>query len=177
MTLAGGEIYQAIERGVVDGSEYSTPGIDFNAGFAEVTDFWLTPGWHQSASIYGVMINKDSWARLSPNTQEKLKLAAQATMAWSLSWVERGSNEGTKNFLDAGIEINRLSDDELEKIQRVANTVVENAACEDKLYARIYHSMVSYLEDYDTWRDVSAPFNMTRDISDLPDLSKFESCM
>ncbi|BBI64117.1 hypothetical protein HSBAA_54230 [Vreelandella sulfidaeris] len=65
VTLAGGEVYQAIERGVIDAGEFSTPGVDFNAGFAEVADYWATPGWHQSASVFGVMINKDAWDALS----------------------------------------------------------------------------------------------------------------
>ncbi|MGQ7248790.1 TRAP transporter substrate-binding protein DctP [Halomonas sp. V046] len=177
VTLAGGEIYQAIERGVVDGAEFSTPGVDYKAGFGEVADYWMTPGWHQSASVFGVMINQESWDALSEETQEKLKIAAQATMAWSLAWSEKQSTEGTVKFLDDGTTINQLSEEDLKKIQDITNDVIVQGACEDPMHAKIYHSMISYLENYANWRDVSVPFNMSRVTDNLPSLEEIEACM
>src|SRR5690554_4293030 len=177
VNLAGGEIYQAIERGVVDAGEFSTPGVDYNAGFAEVVEHWSVPGWHQSASVFGVMINKDAWDALSEETQEKLKIAADATMAWSLAWSERGSTEGTENFIEAGVQINPLSAEELDRIQEITNEVIVRGACEHPDHAKVYHSMVSYLEHYATWRDISAPFNMSRTMDNLPSLEEIEACL
>jgi TRAP-type mannitol/chloroaromatic compound transport system substrate-binding protein len=60
VSMAGGEVYQALERGVIDGGEFSVPNVDWSAGFQQVTTHWSTPGWHQSASVFGVAINKDA---------------------------------------------------------------------------------------------------------------------
>ncbi|SFU80515.1 TRAP transporter substrate-binding protein DctP [Halomonas korlensis] len=177
VTLAGGEVYQAIERGVIDAGEFSTPGVDYQAGFAEVADHWSVPGWHQSASVFGVMINKDAWDALSEETQEKLKIAAEATMTWSLAWSERESTEGTQSFIDDGVEIHQLPEEDLERIQEITNEVILQGACEDPMHAKVYHSMVSYLEEYATWRDISAPFNMSRTMDNLPSLEELEACM
>ncbi len=177
VTLAGGELYQAIERGVVDAGEFSTPGVDYPLGFAEVVEHWSVPGWHQSASVFGVMINKDAWDALSEETQEKLKIAADATMAWSLAWSERGSTEGTEQFIEAGVEIHQFSDEDLERIQEMTNAVILRGACENPLHAKVYHSMVSYLEHYATWRDISAPYNMSRTMDNLPSLEELEACL
>lgn len=177
VNLAGGEIYQAVERGVVDAAEFSTPGVDYNAGFAEVVEHWSVPGWHQSASVFGVMINKDAWDALSEETQEKLRIAADATMAWSLAWSERGSTEGTENFIEAGVTINQLSEEELDRIQEITNEVILRGACEHPDHAKVYHSMISYLEHYATWRDISAPFNMSRTMDNLPSLEELEACL
>jgi len=177
VSLSGGEIYQALERGVVDGAEFSVPGIDYKAGFHEVTDYWATPGWHQSASVFGVMINKERWNELSAETQETLKIAAEATMAWSLSWSERRSTEGTKNFKEAGVEITRLPDEDLEKLQKIANEVIVKSSCGNKMTGKVYHSMISYLKDYANWRDVSVPFNLSRQYEELPNLKKIEDCL
>lgn len=177
VTLAGGEVYQAIERGVVDAGEFSSPGVDYSAGFAEVADHWSVPGWHQSASVFGVMINKDSWDALSEGTQEKLKVATIATMTWSLAWSERESTEATQKFIDAGVEIHQLPEEDLIEIQRMTNEVILQGACEDPLHAKVYHSMVSYMQQYATWRDVSVPYNMSRVTDDLPSLHELESCM
>lgn len=177
VTLAGGEIYQAIERGVIDAGEFSTPGVDYNAGFAEVADYWATPGWHQSASVFGVMINRDAWDALSEETQEKLRIAADATMAWALAWSERESTDATQNFIDAGVEINTFSEEDLARIQEITNQVILRGACEHPDHAKVYHSMIGYLEHYATWRDISAPFNMSRTMDDLPSLEELEACL
>lgn len=177
VTLAGGEVYQAIERGVIDAGEFSTPGVDYNAGFAEVADYWATPGWHQSASVFGVMINMDAWNALSEETQQKLRIAADATMAWSLAWSERESTDATQKFLDAGITINQFSEEDLAQIQDITNEVIVRGACEDQDHAKVYHSMVTYLEDYAKWRDVSVPFNMSRTMDNLPSLEEIEACL
>ncbi|WP_373183877.1 TRAP transporter substrate-binding protein DctP [Halomonas campaniensis] len=177
VTLAGGEIYQAIERGVVDGAEFSSPGVDFQAGFAEVANYWSTPGWHQSATVLGVMINKDSWDALSEETQEKLKLAAQANLAWSISHFEQSATEGTLAFQEAGVEISQLSEEELARIQEITNEVYLRGACEDPMYAKVLHSMLSYMDHYANWRDLSAPFNMSRTMDNLPSLEEIEACL
>ncbi|MCE8004530.1 TRAP transporter substrate-binding protein DctP [Billgrantia ethanolica] len=177
VTLAGGEVYQAIERGVVDAAEFSAPGIDYSVGLAEVADYWATPGWHQSATVFGVMINQDAWDALSEETQEKLKIAADATLAWSLAWSERESTEGTQKFIDAGVTINHFSESDLAHIQEVTNEVILRGACEHPDHAKVYHSMIGYLEHYATWRDISAPFNMSRTMDNLPSLEEIEACL
>ncbi|MDN3517436.1 TRAP transporter substrate-binding protein DctP [Aquisalimonas lutea] len=177
VTLSGGEIYQALERGVVDGAEFSTPGVDYKAGFHEVTNHWAVPGWHQSASVFGVMINKEAWDALDEQTQEQLKVAAESTMAWSIAWSERRSTEGTQAFKDAGVEISQMSEEDLKEIQQVANEVIVEGACENEQHARVYHSQISYLKEYAAWRDISVPFNLSRTIEDLPSLERIEECM
>nr|WP_290701967.1 TRAP transporter substrate-binding protein DctP [Halomonas sp. UBA3074] len=177
VTLAGSEVYQAIERGVVDAAEFSAPGIDYSVGLAEVAEYWATPGWHQSATVFGVMINKDAWDALSEETQQKLEMAADATMGWSLAWSERQSTDATQKFIDAGITINQFSEEDLARIQEITNEVIVRGACEHPDHAKVYHSMISYMEHYATWRDISAPFNMSRVTDDLPSLEDLEACM
>ena len=175
VSMAGGEIYQALERGVIDGAEFSTPNVDYSGGFHQVTNFWATPGWHQSASVFGVMINQNAWDQLSPETQEQLEIAADATLLWSLSNTEKRATEAYGQFQEAGVEINRYDDETLAEIQNIANEVIVEVACENPSSARVYLSQLEYLEDYASWRDASAPFNLGR-TPDGPDIEEIRAC-
>lgn len=175
VSMAGGEIYQSLERGVIDGAEFSTPNVDFSGGFQQVTKYWSTPGWHQSSSVVGVMINKGAWDALDEETRNKLKIAADANLLWSLSFTEKRATEAFGQFKEAGTEITRLDDAALAQIQKMANETIEEVACENPLSAKVYASQVSYLQDYATWRDASAPFNLGR-TPDGPDLAKLQEC-
>lgn len=175
VSMAGGEIYQSLERGVIDGAEFSTPNVDFSGGFQQVTKHWSTPGWHQSSSVFGVMINKAAWDVLDEETRARLETAAEATMLWSLAFTEKRATEAFAKFKEAGTEINRLDDAALEQIQKMANETITEVACENPLSAKVYASQLSYLQDYASWRDASAPFNLGR-TPDGPDLAKIQEC-
>ena len=175
VSMAGGEIYQALERGVIDGAEFSTPNVDYSGGFQQVTDFWATPGWHQSASMFGVMINRTAWDALDPETQGELETAAEATLLWSLTFTEKRATEAYAKFQDAGVEITRYDDEALAEIQSIANQVIEEVACENPNSAKVYLSQLEYLADYASWRDASAPFNLGR-TPDGPDVEAIRAC-
>lgn len=176
VSMAGQELYQALERGVIDGAEFSTPNVDVSAGLHQVTKYWSTPGWHQSSSTFGVMINKASWDALTPETQEKLQIAADAAMLWSLSFTEKRAIDGYETFKKAGVEINRMDDESLKKIQDISNEVMVEVACASPLAAKVYVSQVEYLHDYKGWREASMPFELGRSPQG-PDLDKLRECV
>lgn len=175
--LPGGEVYQALERGVVDGAEFSQPGIDWSMGLQEVTSNWLAPGWHQPGGVGGVMINKKVWDKLSNKQQALLKTAANATLTWSLAYFEKSSAVATHKFLEQGTEVHRLSDDELERLQKLANQELVDEACKNTLYAQVAYTQVEFLKEYAEWRKLEQPFGFGRNLSSLPDEDKIKSCM
>jgi len=174
--LAGGEIYQALEKGVIDAGEFCSPSIDWGMGFQEVTEYWASPGWHQPASLLGVMINKKAWDKLPDHLKAALKTAAMANYAWSFSFFEYGSIEGTKNFLDKGIKITRLSDKDLAKLQEIANKHTLESCKENPLFAKVAYSQFKFLKDISQWRDIATPFTYGRNPV-LPDLDAMKACI
>ena len=70
VTIQPGEVYTALERGVVQGYGWPTIGIsDF--GWEEVTKYMINPGFYQVDVV--ILVNKDKWAKLSPEQQNYLK--------------------------------------------------------------------------------------------------------
>lgn len=80
VTVAGGELYESLQRGVIDAAEYSTPYADYTFHLEEVTDYWVAPAWYQSAGCNGVMINLDAWNELPDNYKEIIEMASYLTM-------------------------------------------------------------------------------------------------
>ena len=175
VSMAGGEVYQALERGVIDGGEFSTPNVDWSAGFQQVTSHWSTPGWHQSASVFGVMINQQAWDALSEETQEKLRIAADATLLWSLAFTEKRATEAYEKW-DEAVTVERYSDEALAEVQNIANEVIVEVSCESPTAGAVYLSMVQYLENYAQWREASAPYNLGR-TPDGPSVDELQACV
>jgi hypothetical protein len=53
--------------------------------------------------------------------------------------------------------------------------VIVETACANPNSAKVYLSMVEYLDDYAKWRDASAPFNLGR-TPDGPDAAAIRDC-
>jgi TRAP-type C4-dicarboxylate transport system substrate-binding protein len=87
---APGEVYTALERGVVDGYGWPTAGI-FDLGWHERTKFRVDPGFYRAE--VSVVVNLTSWGRLN---DEQRKIIADAAAELEAGWpeVERKENEG-----------------------------------------------------------------------------------
>jgi len=174
--LAGGEIYQALEKGVIDAGEFCSPSIDWSMGFQEVTEYWASPGWHQPASLTGVMINKKAWDKLPDHLKVALKHAARASFAESFTFFEYGAIDATQKFLDKGIKITRLSDKDLAKLQAIANKHTLESCKENPLFAKVAYSQFKFLKDISQWRTIATPFTYGRNPV-LPDLDAIKACI
>jgi TRAP-type mannitol/chloroaromatic compound transport system substrate-binding protein len=157
--MAGGEIYLAVERGTLDGAEFSAPGIDWEMGFAEITKYWSVPCWFQPASQVGVMINEKAWQKLSPQYQAILRTAAKAAATESLTFYEADSGRAIEKFTAKGTEIVKLDDESLKKLDEMSGKYILMAAKErGGLFAKILKSQMLYLNEYKDWRDMTGKF-------------------
>lgn len=168
--LSGGEVYQALEKGTIDGAEFSVPSLDWPMGFAEVTKYWCSPGWHQPGSPIGIMINKKAWEKLPEDLKAVIEYAAMATYTWSTALLEYRNAEATKKLLEKGIKITRLSEKDLSRIQEISMEVLEKLSKENPLFAKVARSQINFLKSIDQWREISAPFSYGRNIENLPDI-------
>lgn len=73
LTIAPGELYTALERGVVDGYGWPVSGI-FDLSLQEQTKYRVEPGFYNTE--VGVLVNLGSWNKLNAKQKEVLTNAA-----------------------------------------------------------------------------------------------------
>ncbi len=157
--MPGGEIYLAIERGTLDGAEFSSPGIDWEMGFAEITKYWSVPCWFQPSSQIGVMVNKKAFDKLPKEYQAIFRHACKAAAMESLTFYEADSGRAIEKFVAKGTKIYKLDDESLRKLDELAGEYIIKALRErGGLFARIVKSQMEYLVEYKDWRDMTGKF-------------------
>ena len=65
VTVAGGEIYTNLERGVIDATEWIGPYHDYLMGFYQVAKYYYYPGWHEPGGVLEIIVNKEKFYQLS----------------------------------------------------------------------------------------------------------------
>ena len=155
--LAGEELFQALDKKIVDGAEYSVPIIDWSVGLQNVATECNAPGWQQTGGTTGVMINKKEWDKLSKDVQDKLKYAAQVTMIWSITYFDYQSGIAAQKFLDKGTNVNILNDEALNEIEDLTLAHLMEEAQKNPLFAKALLSLYQTIGKLAPYRDIERP--------------------
>jgi len=95
-----GEVYTALERGVVDGYGWPIHGI-FDLNWQEKTKFRVDPGFYNAE--VSIIMNLDAWKKLSAKQRDYVQKQALALEAMNSHWPELNAEE-TKRQAQSGIQ-------------------------------------------------------------------------
>jgi len=155
--LAGADIYPALERGVIDATEFSMPNMDIDLGFHQIAKFNYYPGWHQQSSIGELLMNKAAFEGLSDQNQAILEAACGWNIYTNYAETEAMNPAAMNTMLEEhGVTNVRWSDEELAAFEAAWNEVVEEQSAQDEDFAKIADSYYAFRKVYKTWGDAQA---------------------
>jgi len=155
--LAGADIYPALERGVIDATEFSMPDMDIELGFYQVAKFNYYPGWHQQVSVNELLMNKGAWDALDDQNQAIL----EAACGWNI-YVNYAETEAknplamNKMLEEYGVTNVRWTDEELTAFEEAWNEVLDEQSASDPDFKKIAESYKEFRKVYKTWGDAQA---------------------
>jgi TRAP-type mannitol/chloroaromatic compound transport system substrate-binding protein len=150
--LPGGEIFPALERGVIDAAEFVGPFQDRKLGLHKAAKFYHTTGWHETATVSELLINKAAWGKLPKDLQAIVENAAAACNVISEAWCQRTNAEAMEDLVKSqGITAKPLPDEVVNKLREVTNQVLTEAAAKDPLTKKVHDSYMAYTRKYANW--------------------------
>ena len=111
-----GEVYTALERGVVDGYGWPIQGI-FDLNWHEKTKFRVDPGFYNAE--VSIVMNLDTWKKLSAKQREYIQKQALALEGMNGVWKKFNAEE-TKRQAETGIQTIQFDNAYREKAYEVA---------------------------------------------------------
>jgi TRAP-type mannitol/chloroaromatic compound transport system substrate-binding protein len=106
--LPGGEVYPALERGVVDAIEWATPGINYSLGFHKVAKYVILPGVHQPGAVLECLFDKATWDGYDAPTKVLIEAAARKTTIESWMNINMLDADAMAKYKAEGVEIIRV---------------------------------------------------------------------
>jgi len=148
--IPGGELYQALSSGALDGLEWVGPMADERAGFQEVAKVYYTAGFHEPGSALVANVNLDVWNDLTPQHQAILQGASRATTYYQLSETLANNGAALARLQQQGVKTLQFSDDVWDAFGAASKTVMdENMG--DELFARTRASFEESLATSASW--------------------------
>lgn len=145
VTLAGGEILPAAERGVLDATEWYTPAEDIKLGFHTVFKYYHYPSAHETAGACDLLINKDVWDKLPADHQEIVKSAAMEAAFRSLLQFNRGDAEALRDFKEKHkVTLVRTPDEIIIEMLKAWDKIAAAEAAKDPFFKKVLDSQRAY---------------------------------
>lgn len=150
--LPGGEVYLALERGVIDAAEYSTPAINYPMGFDEITKYAIQPGVHQPAFQCDIIINQGEWDKLPEDLKWIVQICAKETQLWSYNWIN-GLNAEAINQFKKKIEFVTMDKETRIDFRKTTKAYLDGLKEKYPDVKKVLDSQEAFIEEFASWRD------------------------
>jgi TRAP-type mannitol/chloroaromatic compound transport system substrate-binding protein len=122
------DIFPALERGVIDATEFSMPAMDIKLGFHQVAKFNYFPGWHQSVSMTEIMMNKQVFDALPKSYKKILEIAAGNQLSYTYAETEATQFGVMAEMRDKHkVQVKRWKDSELATFEQACWTSLQKS--------------------------------------------------
>ncbi len=156
VALSGDQIYQALQNGQIDGTEWVGPWNDLAFGFYREADYYYWPGIHEPGAQASCGVNLDLWEDLDLKERAIIRNACLATNARMLADFVHNNALALRQLTERhGVQLRRMPDDVLEALAEESKAVLEETARSDDLTGRVYESYKSSLARSGEWGRIS----------------------
>lgn len=156
VSIAGPELYSAMQLGTVDAAEFNDYLVNAEMGLNEVADYVIEPSLHTGpTSDKDLIINQEAWDALPESYQQALVDARDATREASATAYADANEDAVQQWLDEGVEIVELPESEVETAHQMAYEWLGGFAGENEYTERYVTSYIEVLRDlgYDAEAD------------------------
>ncbi|MFO7644608.1 MAG: hypothetical protein R6W95_09525 [Desulfosarcina sp.] len=157
--LPGTELYPALERGILDALEFSSPIVNRQQGFHEVTKYVAGPGMHQPTCFFEFGFNKQKYDALPKIYQEMLQTAAMATTLWSWTQDIVLGIETFEYWRSIGKEFTRVSDEAQREFRKQAWAWIDAdvKAKNNAHYTKTWQSVQEFWTKFSEYEHIMVP--------------------
>ena len=142
VSLPPGEIFQALESGVIDATEFLGPWSDLPMGFDRVASYYYWPGWHEPNGTGELIISKEVYDDLPDDLRTVIDHAAAAENAFAVAeadWFNAGALAQIAG--EGRVELRPFPDEVLDAARGIAEEVLTERGEADARFGEI---LVSY---------------------------------
>ncbi|HEX7022326.1 MAG TPA: TRAP transporter substrate-binding protein DctP [Trueperaceae bacterium] len=153
--LPGGEIFLALDTGVIDAADWVGPYDDKILGIYKAAKYYYLPSWAEPGPSVGAYINLDVYNSLPEDIQTAIRTAAAATDRRMLAQYDARNGQALQELVDLGVELRTFPDEVLATLERYADELNQENVSSNRTYARIYENWSAFRDTIRSWHGKS----------------------
>lgn len=154
----GGEIFPALERGVIDGTEWVGPHDDTRFGLHKAARYYYYPGWHEPGTTGEFVFSRAAYEKLPKDYQRILDYAAQASALYGFMEYETKNAialEMLKTEAKGKVEILQFPVEVIQGMKKLAAEAVREEAEKTPMARKVHASYTKFQAQMRDWAEIS----------------------
>jgi TRAP-type mannitol/chloroaromatic compound transport system substrate-binding protein len=154
----GGEIYAALERGVIDASEWVGPHDDMKLGLHKTARYYYYPGWHEPGTVNEFGFNKKAYDALPVDLRRMLDHATAAVQIYGRTdfHVKNATAlERLKTEFKGKVEVLQLPTPVLRDLKKISAEVVREESEKTPMARKVHASFTKFQALVGPWDRVA----------------------
>jgi TRAP-type mannitol/chloroaromatic compound transport system substrate-binding protein len=145
VSLPGGELIPAAERGLIDGVEWINPASDLKLGLYDVFKFYSIQGLHQAIDIADIVINGARWRALPPDLQAIVEVAITASILEAIAYfIDENAKALTVITREKGVKLFDAPPDYAPAFIAAAKKVLAKFEAKEPFFKRVLDSQRAF---------------------------------
>jgi TRAP-type mannitol/chloroaromatic compound transport system substrate-binding protein len=144
--LPGGEVYSALDKGVIDGTDWGTPSMNHRMGFDQVARFFIYPEY-RSLGMADFTVNRKQWQKLPDDIKAIVETAIRAWNQDTLQRVALEDRDALKAMKVKGVEAVSWEREDVQALREFTRqTVWSEWAAKSPLSRKMHDSQLEWLK-------------------------------
>lgn len=145
--LPTAEVYQALEKGVIDLADRGDLTANLEAGLGEVASYVVVPGFHQPTTATSYVANQGAYNKLPDAYKAALEVAAREVSSSLRQHILAQDALALQKFSEQGVEVIHLSPEIIANGRPAAIKAWRKAAGDDALANDILDSQIAFMKE------------------------------
>jgi TRAP-type mannitol/chloroaromatic compound transport system substrate-binding protein len=150
-TIPGGDIYPALEKGTIDGTEWVGPYDDEKLGFYKVAKYYYYPGWWEGQTQLSVYINLGQWEKLPKSYQAILTAACAEAESWMMGKYDADNVPAMRRLIAGGTQLRPFSREILDAGYKASQELYAEYSANNPKWKAVYEPWKKFLGDQHQW--------------------------
>jgi len=156
VNLPGGELFTALESGVIDATEWASPYIDLASGLHKAAEYYYYPGFHEPGTTLEAMVNRAAFEALPADLQAIVRSACQVVNQDLLAEQTARNPGALRTLIERhGVKLRAYPDDVIAELKRLTEEVVSELAQKDTFSRKVVASYRKFLRESKAWSRIS----------------------
>jgi TRAP-type mannitol/chloroaromatic compound transport system substrate-binding protein len=149
--IPGGEIYQALEKGTIDATEWVGPYDDEKLGFGKVAKNYYYPGWWEGGAQLTLYCNTKAYEALSAENKAIVECAAAIAHTTMQARYDARNPAALKRLAAAKVKILPFPKDVMDSAFKHSMDLYSELSASNPKWKKIYESYSAFRKDSNLW--------------------------